>query len=87
MFLGPKGQPLTVNSAKKGMARAWRKALGDWPRQWKTLRATFATRLIIDRGVDVPTVAALMGLTSAHVLDFYAKPSGAHLEESLSDGP
>ena len=87
VFLGPKAQPMTVNSAKKGLRRAWAKSLGDWPRQWKTLRATFATTMLIDRGRDVPTVAALMGLTSAHVLDFYAKPSGAHLEESLADGP
>jgi hypothetical protein len=53
-------------------------------RPWKTLRATFATRKT-EAGWDVPTLAALMGLTTAHVLEHYVKPSGKHLEAAMAD--
>ncbi len=53
---------------------------------WKSLRATFATRKS-EAGVDVPTLAALMGLTSAHVLEHYVKPSGRHLAAAMADRP
>jgi hypothetical protein len=36
--------------------------------------------------VDVPTIAALMGLTTSHVLEYYIKPSGAHLIAAMADG-
>jgi hypothetical protein len=36
--------------------------------------------------VDVPTIAALMGLTTSHVLEHYVKPSGFHLEAAMADG-
>lgn len=54
------------------------------PKPWKSLRATFATRMS-ERGVDVPTIAALMGLTTTHVLEHYVKPSGAHLAAAMAD--
>ena len=57
---------------------------GDHPKPWISLRATFATRAS-ERRVDVPTLAALMGLTSAHVPEHYVKPSGQHLAEAMAD--
>lgn len=78
------GQPVRHEAVKTAMRRAWAAALGSHPKPWKTLRATFATRAS-ERGVDVPTLAALMGLTSAHVLEHYVKPSGRHLADAMAD--
>lgn len=54
------------------------------PKPWKSLRATFATRKA-EAGVDVPSIAALMGLTTSHVLEHYVKPSGRHLVAAMAD--
>ena len=54
------------------------------PRPWKTLRATFITRKI-GEGVDVATVAAMAGLSSAHVLEHYYRPFQEQLEKAMSD--
>ena len=53
---------------------------------WKSLRATFATAKV-EAEVDVPSLAALMGLTTAHVLKHYVKPSGAHLAVAMASPP
>ena len=61
-----------------------RAGLQDHPKPWKSLRATFATRQA-EAGLDVPTIAALMGHTTAHILEHYIKPSGAHLAAVFVD--
>ena len=76
--------PLTLEGAKSAMRRAWAKAKIDKPKPWKSLRATFATRKA-EAGVDTSSIAALMGLTTAHVLEHYVKPSGLHLEAAMCD--
>lgn len=38
-----------------------------------------------EAGIDVPTIAALMGLTTAHVLEHYVKPSVLHLVDAMQD--
>lgn len=81
------GRPVTHEGVKTAMRRAWSKALGDHPKPWKSLRATFATRMFTEKGQPVPVVAALMGLTSAHVLEHYFKASGVYLEEAMASAP
>ena len=74
-----------VEAVKSAMRRAQAKAkLTTKSRPWKSLRATFATRAN-ERGVPVPTIAKLMGLSTAHVLEHYIRPSDEHLEDSMSD--
>ena len=65
------------------MRRAWGRSKIQKPRPWKSLRATFATRMA-EKNVDVPTIAELMGLTTAHVLEHYVKPCGKHLEAAMA---
>jgi site-specific recombinase XerD len=78
------GVPVKPQAAKTAMRRVWKRAGITKPRPWKTLRATFATRKA-EAGVDVPTLAALMGLTTSHVLEHYVKPSGVHLAGAMAD--
>ncbi len=77
------GEPVKLQAAKTAMRRVWKRAGIEKPRPWKSLRATFATRKA-EAGVDVPTIAALMGLTTSHVLEHYIKPSGAHLVAAMA---
>ena len=64
------------------MRRAWAKACPTKTRPWKSLRATFATRLN-SQGTTVPTIASLMGLTSAYVLDFYILPGEEEKRQAM----
>ena len=52
-------------------------------RPWKSLRATFATRKHT-AGYDAQTLAAMMGLSLAHVLEHYVKVDQQRLEEAMS---
>jgi site-specific recombinase XerD len=67
------------------MRRALKRAgLENKAKPWKSIRATFASRKAED-GVDVPSIAALMGLTTAHVFEHYFRPTGLHLEAAMAD--
>ncbi|MFQ5671435.1 MAG: tyrosine-type recombinase/integrase [Acidobacteriota bacterium] len=83
VFLGHDGQPVTFEALKSAMRRAWHKACPDKTRPWKSLRATFATRLA-SQGTPVPVIARLMGLSTTHVLDFYCKPFEAELRAAMA---
>ena len=83
VFLADDAKPPGSDAVKSAMRRAWAKACPDKTRPWKSLRATFATRLNA-RGVTVPTIARLMGLTSAYVLDFYCKPGEDEMREAIA---
>lgn len=72
-----------MEATKTAMRRVWKRAELTKPRPWKTLRATFATRKA-EAAFDVPTIAALMGLTTSHVLEHYVKPTGAQLAAAMA---
>lgn len=78
------GEPIKLQAAKTAMRRVWTRAGLTKPRPWKTLRATFATRKA-EAGIAVPVIAALMGLTTAHVLEHYVKPSGLMLASAMAE--
>lgn len=78
------GKAISGEAAKSGLARAYREAEVAKPKPWKSLRATFATRHLA-RGTDVATVAELMGLTTAHVIDHYAKMAAIHLRSAMAN--
>jgi integrase len=78
------GEPVHPEALKTAERRAWKRAGITKPKPWKSLRATFATRKA-EAGVDVPTIAALMGLTSSHVLEHYINPSGVHMADAMAD--
>lgn len=77
------GEPISFRAAQSAMWRARGAAKLSRARPFKVLRATFATRKAME-GVDVPTIAALMGLTSSHVFEHYIRPTGAHLESAMA---
>ena len=84
VFLGAGGGSLTVAGCKSAMKRTLQAAgMAGRVKPWKSLRATFATNRVM-AGVDVSSLAALMGLTTAHVLEHYVKPTGAHLADALA---
>lgn len=84
VFLRADGQPVKREAARTAMRRLLTATIGPWPRPWKSLRATFATRQA-ERGTPIPVIAALMGLKTAYVLDHYIKPSGLLLRDAMAD--
>ena len=78
------GSPVTIEGAKNAMRQAWPKAIRGKTRPWKSLRATFATRLHA-KGVEDSIIAELMGLTTTHVHEHYIVASGVRLADALEE--
>jgi integrase len=83
VFLGPDKRPLTDADMKNWQRRVYRAAGIEMPGQFKTLRHTFASRLAMS-GVDMRTIAELMGHSVMETTRRYAHLSPEHLTSAAS---
>ncbi len=83
VFLGPKGEPLTVNQVRMALRRAYRSAGFDVRGRFRIFRHTFASRLAM-AGVDMATIARLMGHSTSTITDRYAHLSPRHLQGAMA---
>jgi integrase len=82
VFLGAEGKPLTADTVRCALRRAYAKAKLDIPAPFKTLRHTFGARLAM-RGVPMRAIAELMGHSTQAVTERYAHLSPEYLREAM----
>lgn len=88
VFLGAKGDPLTVEGVKTALRRAYEAAELAVAGPFKVFRHTFASRLAM-KGHSAPAIARLMGHATETITDRYMHLSPAYLREVMAslDGP